>query len=218
LKQINNPAHATPLNLVLPHNASINSPDAQTNKDGVQAWLERLEGASVRTAGAGRGANAFVLDSRAEHDEDDEDDDGAVATHEDEVEDGADADLEQSEKEKKGKLHSLPEEAAPLGLIANLSLRNSTPRKPNVANAMSQHEASPGPGAGDATSPEQADENENDIGVANQEYFQPGPATNLSLRRVLVERTMTPDILVHGLVTPEDVEELFKMWVVRLIH
>lgn len=55
------------------------------------------------------------------------------------------------------------------------------------------------------------EENENNVGVANKSYFHPGPATDLGLRRVMVERTMPPDILVHGLVTPEDVEELFKM-------
>lgn len=43
--------------------------------------------------------------------------------------------------------------------------------------------------------------------------FSVGPATNLALRRVIVERTMTPDILVHGLVTPSDVEKLFEMFV-----
>ncbi|KIJ37500.1 hypothetical protein M422DRAFT_781631 [Sphaerobolus stellatus SS14] len=209
LKQVNNPVHQTPLNLVLPQNATVNSPDAQSNKDGVQAWLERLETNSVRAAGAAR-PSAFVLDARAERDEDDEDDDGAVAANEDDAEGGHDGDFDHPEKEKKGKLHSLPEEAAPLGLIANLSLRNSTPRKPSLP-VLPEH--SPGPAAStDAKSPEQGDENENDIGVANQEYFQPGPATNLNLRRVLVEKTMTPEILVHGLVTPSEVEDLFKIF------
>lgn len=48
-------------------------------------------------------------------------------------------------------------------------------------------------------------------GVANDGYFLPGPAQNLELRATLIEKNSPPDILVHGLITPEDVDKLFDM-------
>jgi hypothetical protein len=48
-------------------------------------------------------------------------------------------------------------------------------------------------------------------GIAAKEYFMPGPAPNLSLRESLIDKTSPPDILVHKLVTPDDVEKLFDM-------
>ena len=39
----------------------------------------------------------------------------------------------------------------------------------------------------------------------------PGPAYNLDIRANLIEKHSPPDILVHGLVTPEDVDRLFEM-------
>jgi len=47
--------------------------------------------------------------------------------------------------------------------------------------------------------------------VANDAYFMPGPAQDLSLRAMLIEKTSPPDILVHGLIAPEDVDKLFDM-------
>ena len=41
----------------------------------------------------------------------------------------------------------------------------------------------------------------------------PGPHANLQLRRLIVERQAAPDILLSGLVTPEDVTILFEMYV-----
>ena len=41
----------------------------------------------------------------------------------------------------------------------------------------------------------------------------PGPQANLQLRRLIVERQAAPDILLSGLVTPEDVTALFEMCV-----
>jgi hypothetical protein len=48
-------------------------------------------------------------------------------------------------------------------------------------------------------------------GVACKEYFMPGPALNFSLRKSLIDMTSPPDILVHKLVTPDNVEKLFDM-------
>lgn len=41
----------------------------------------------------------------------------------------------------------------------------------------------------------------------------PGPANDLQARAMLIEQHSPPEILVHGLVAPEDVEKLFDMYV-----
>ena len=48
-------------------------------------------------------------------------------------------------------------------------------------------------------------------GVAAKDFFMPGPALNLSLRKSLIHKASPPDILVHKLVTPDNVEKLFDM-------
>jgi hypothetical protein len=40
-----------------------------------------------------------------------------------------------------------------------------------------------------------------------------GPATDLGIRALLIEQHSPPEILVHGLVAPEDVDKLFEMYV-----
>lgn len=40
-----------------------------------------------------------------------------------------------------------------------------------------------------------------------------GPAFDLGIRASLIQNHSAPEILVHGLVTPEDVEKLFDMCV-----
>ena len=41
----------------------------------------------------------------------------------------------------------------------------------------------------------------------------PGPALNLSLRKSSIDKTGLLGVLVHKLMTPDDVEELFDTWV-----
>jgi hypothetical protein len=41
----------------------------------------------------------------------------------------------------------------------------------------------------------------------------PGPATNLGIRARLIDRHSQPEILVHGLVTVDDVKKLFELLV-----
>ncbi|KAI0251644.1 fungal-specific transcription factor domain-containing protein [Lactifluus subvellereus] len=44
----------------------------------------------------------------------------------------------------------------------------------------------------------------------------PGPAQNLRLRKSLIDKTSVPDILVHKLVTPDDVDKLFEIFYKRI--
>ncbi|KAH9856553.1 hypothetical protein C2E23DRAFT_865967 [Lenzites betulinus] len=91
------------------------------------------------------------------------------------------------------KLAILPNEAAPIGMLAGLSLRASKSRKSSRSRS-----ASP------------VDDNDNDYGVANDDYFRassPGPD-----RPIMYAQHQTPYILRSGLVSPVEVEKLFKIF------
>ncbi|KAI9435735.1 fungal-specific transcription factor domain-containing protein [Lactarius indigo] len=84
---------------------------------------------------------------------------------------------------------ALPEDAAPLGFLAsfsshwnNSSVRSSSPLGTDV------------------------------FGIANKRYFQPSPYTDLNLRRIVIEREMVPEILISGLITPQEARELFDLF------
>ncbi|KAF8591626.1 hypothetical protein K439DRAFT_1610928 [Ramaria rubella] len=49
-------------------------------------------------------------------------------------------------------------------------------------------------------------------GIANPAYFQPGPTSNLALRRVLNERETPPPIVASGLVSWGEAGELFRIF------
>jgi hypothetical protein len=38
-----------------------------------------------------------------------------------------------------------------------------------------------------------------------------GPYTDLNLRRIVIEREAVPDILLSGLITPQEARELFDL-------
>ncbi|KAI9439194.1 fungal-specific transcription factor domain-containing protein [Lactarius indigo] len=63
---------------------------------------------------------------------------------------------------------------------------------------------------------ENADDDDDDVGVASRRFFMPGPSQNLALRKSLIDKISPPDILVHKLVTPEDVEKLFDIFYTRI--
>ncbi|KAL1949311.1 hypothetical protein VTO73DRAFT_8192 [Trametes versicolor] len=92
---------------------------------------------------------------------------------------------------QRDKLAILPNEAAPLGMLANLSLRASRSRK-------------------SSRSPSVSTADDNDFGVANDDYFRassPGPD-----RPLIYPHHQAPYILRSGLVSPVEVEKLFKIY------
>jgi hypothetical protein len=122
-------------------------------------------------------------DASDEHDEEDEDDD--------------------DDDDPRTRPDNIPDEG-PLGLIANLSIHN--------AKYTSKSKA-PSTGAASHTGEVKTeDEDENEVGVANKTYFMPGPATDLEKRASLIERHSAPEIILHGLVTPGDVDKLFEIF------
>lgn len=211
LKQLHNPYIATPLSIASYRMAT--SPSDQDNKN-ILAWLDRLQ-SSVRDAGGKAGSRAFKFDERDKEEESDGDSEGngglthaqrfglvAVDADEDSPEppghgnnrDGEDDDIVQS---------SLPDTHVPLGLIANLSLSNN----PKATGMGKKAEAQ------DVLGEDIDDDN---VGVANATYFMPGPATDLDIRAMLIEQHSPPEILVHGLVTPDEVDKLFEIFYTRV--
>ncbi|KAI0073841.1 hypothetical protein K474DRAFT_134101 [Panus rudis PR-1116 ss-1] len=63
-----------------------------------------------------------------------------------------------------------------------------------------------------STDTDKAKEYKVESGIGNHAYFQTSPAANLEFRRVVVERQSAPDILLCGLVTPEDAIHLFDIY------
>lgn len=49
------------------------------------------------------------------------------------------------------------------------------------------------------------------------ETVTPGPAFDLNRRAMLIEQHSPPEILVHGLVNPDDVQNLFDLFVSILV-
>ena len=118
---------------------------------------------------------------------------------------------------------SLLDDSVPIGLLANLSISNRRAGRSGHHHHHQQDRSrtgsahSPGGSAkGSAKDLESDGDDDNNVGVANETYFMPGPATNLQERKMLIERHSPPEILVHGLVNAEDVEKLFEMWVLLI--
>ncbi|CAE6498442.1 unnamed protein product [Rhizoctonia solani] len=95
----------------------------------------------------------------------------------------------------------LPPDPTPLGLLADLSL-DDPGRGDTQANTK---------GTGTSQT-DGADE----VGVANAEYFRPGPMAHPELRRIIVERQMVPEILTLKVVTDDEVEHLFRIFHERI--
>jgi hypothetical protein len=94
------------------------------------------------------------------------------------------------------KLHSLPDNSLnPLGLLAEASLANRRALGQNTSGFV-------------ARSAEQG--STQNIGVASDNYFKPGPMTILPLRRLYIERQVQPEML--SFVETEVVIELFNIY------
>ncbi|KAI0697213.1 hypothetical protein C8T65DRAFT_710435 [Cerioporus squamosus] len=196
-RTIHNPYLATPMSIASYRMAT--SPTDQNNQN-VLAWLDRLQ-ASVQAAGASGGANAFKMDTRAEGASDESDDEGQDGGAGEPTERGSVGQPEDDEplKDAEDRPTALPNEAVPIGLLANLALDNKSKRKKKAP-----------------AKPKEGESSDDDVGVACETFFDPGPAFNLGLRATMIESVSPPEILVHGLVTPDDVEKLFKIYFERV--
>ncbi|KAJ7158827.1 hypothetical protein C8R46DRAFT_957558 [Mycena filopes] len=92
------------------------------------------------------------------------------------------------------KLATLPSEASPFGLMADLSLKKSR-----------------------AESPEGMDNGEAPaLGVANDNFFRSSPAPDPMRSRPLGGAPAAPHILTRGLITPQEAEKLFDIYFQRM--
>ncbi|GAA5889963.1 hypothetical protein JCM16303_004877 [Sporobolomyces ruberrimus] len=135
------------------------------------------------------------------------------------------------------RLHSLPDNTLnPLGLLAEASLRNTRKRPvelTDVYEVASDAHADEAPatknkGKGKATGKRTAEgeagegdkaDGERDgkkkkveLGMANRNYFAPGPMNILPLRRIVIEQRMPPALLEEKILSVEEVVELFEIF------
>jgi len=196
LKQLHNPYVATPL-AIAAYRSSTSPSDE--NKQSVVEWLEKLTtsfNSDVKTAGGTMKSQSFTFTSTLKDTTSDTDSDGdgittvlGESTQDDVLSDDESGSDPTIASKAAG---ALPDIAVPIGLIANLSLSN---RKSSTKKNLSDEE---------------------ELGIANESYFKKGAATDLSLRASLIEQHTPPEILVHGLVTPTDVEKLFSIFYTKL--
>lgn len=140
------------------------------------------------------------------------------------------------------RLHSLPEDSLnPLGLLAEASLQNSQRKRSMNMSATSstadsnreelrrirdkffkQSSQRKGKGKGRATADDGtavADDNDDQVqpprlGVGDEHYFKPGPMSILPLRRVFIERELTPEMLKYT--SAAEVNDLFEIYFDRI--
>ncbi|GAA5920439.1 hypothetical protein JCM1841_004552 [Sporobolomyces salmonicolor] len=128
------------------------------------------------------------------------------------------------------RLHSLPDNTLnPLGLLAEASLRNTRKRPVDLtevydvtSDAHADEPKGKGKGRGkrpaqDAPDEEGAGQRDGkkkkvELGMANRNYFAPGPMNILPLRRIVIEQRMPPALLEEKIVTVEEVVELFEIF------
>ncbi|KAI0758853.1 hypothetical protein C8Q74DRAFT_1372764 [Fomes fomentarius] len=191
LNQVNpGPTMATPLTLV-PARLPL-TPKERTEYRDILTYLERTaQQAGQRFMGDGRTKfDISALEDVMSEDESDTDEDmGVEGSTSPKRVSSPKTDAVQS-------VDTILEVAAPTGIMAAAALQNSRTGAKSVQDSSSESSAS---------------QQGVDAGVAGDSYFLPGPHANLQLRRLIVERQAAPDILLSGLVTPEDVTALFEI-------
>ena len=211
------------------------SPTDQNNQN-VIAFLDRLQ-ASVQNAGTNTGANAFKMDTRADDRGDDSDDDGEDGGANELTERGSAGPVNDDDeplKDAEDKPHALPDQTVPIGLLAKMALDNK--RKPRKSGAKpKENESSDDDVVRSLVASYmtvrgvltrlirvlRTRRSSSQVSLhacfgaklSDPDEFIPwiGPAYNLGLRATMIESVSPPEILVHGLVTPDDVDKLFNM-------
>ncbi|KAI9449290.1 hypothetical protein BJY52DRAFT_1227874 [Lactarius psammicola] len=202
LKQLHNPYLATPLSIEAYRMAT---PSSDHHRDTVIAWLDRLQ-SSVRSppVRSGPAKNPFQLETRDSEESDDEQTQQPQQQHMTprRGSSGTDDSPVSPNTLVEADIDAYADDAVPIGLLANLAISTSKDRPAVSAEKKGKENAD--------------DEDDNDVGVASRQFFMPGPSQNLALRKSLIDKISPPDILVHKLVTPEDVEKLFDIFYTRI--
>jgi hypothetical protein len=186
LKQIHNPYIATPMSIA--SYVTATSPSDSNNRDIIES-LSRLK-SSLKTADGKKEAHAFSNSQGV-----DEDSDGGTSQAAQIIPAGDETGHDDKSVDRST---ALPDVHVPMGLLAHLSLSGKKGKK----NAKGKTK--------DKLNDEDFDDT--NVGPASEIYFEPGPATDLNARAILIEKHSPPEIVLHGLVTPEDVEKLFEIF------
>lgn len=128
-EQLHNPYAATPLSVAA---YKLNMSPSDREKIDAVTWLEKLQ-SSVQSAGTSKGLESFSLESRVWQEADDEEEEEGAG-----VEGPAERPIQSLNqiledqvplKDANDKLQSLPDDAVPLGLLANLSISSNRTKK-----------------------------------------------------------------------------------------
>ncbi|KIM60279.1 hypothetical protein SCLCIDRAFT_1217063 [Scleroderma citrinum Foug A] len=195
LKQLHNPYIATPLSI-----SAFQMATSPSDKDNIKIadWMDRLQSSTRPPSQPCPSRMKMLHELRDPHGSND----GGGDTVMNDSDDGEDVEVTTEGEDTENMRSSLPDAVVPIGLLANLSLDK------DVDKGKGKNRQGSGSG-GTRTKAVDGDEN---VGVANKEYFMPGPANNLSIRKSLIEKHNPPDIVLHGLVTAGDVEKLFEIF------
>lgn len=168
IKQLHNPHLLTPLSV----DPARISPSLSSGKDekgldpNIVEWIERAQASVRQHATSGLGSYPTLIDGDTT--DGDSDDDGVSKS-------GYGAKTERTmgaldptsgaipRKPSSTKLHSLPNESTPVGLLAGLSLEERKGKKSRAASAIETGEI-PQPDA----------EEDRGVGIERPDYFQPG--------------------------------------------
>ncbi|KAH9942813.1 hypothetical protein B0H21DRAFT_695974 [Amylocystis lapponica] len=194
-EQLHSPYTATPMSIA---SYRLNTSPSDRTKQTVVDWLDRMQ-SSVESSNRLRTGETFRFESRA-HAGGDSDEEAEGVLHNDATERGSVADPLGAADDSRDAAEQLPDAAVPIGLLAKMSLYNNTTKERKKEKTL----------AGDGES------DDGDVGVASPDYFMPGPVHDLAMRANLIQDHSPPEILVYGLVTPDDVEGLFKIYYERL--
>ncbi|KAH9162835.1 fungal-specific transcription factor domain-containing protein [Lactarius sanguifluus] len=204
LKQLHNPYLATPLSIEAYRMAT---PSSDHHRDTVIAWLDRLQ-SSVRSppVRSGPAKNPFQLDTHAGESEESDDERTQQQQQQQHVpprrgSSGSDDSPVSPNTLVEADIDAYADDSVPIGLLASLAISTSKDRPAVSADKKGR---------------DNADDDDDDVGVASRRFFMPGPSQNLALRKSLIDKISPPDILVHKLVTPEDVEKLFDIFYTRI--
>jgi len=125
------------------------------------------------------------------------------------------------------KLHGLPLETTPIGLLAELSLEDNKEKEKQAHSRRSRSRSKSRSASGAEESENHTnlgssaaggdnDEGDGRIGVANPNFFQPAPQSHQELTNNMMERKNIPEIMTSGLISPVEVDKLFKIYFDRL--
>ena len=195
LNRLRNTSIATPISINAAR-LSLNPTEREMHGE-VLSWMERRHALTTQAS-----EKACVQYDTSQL----EDDDMYSSSEDDDDDDGSEKAVVRSTPVSHGPPNpALPEDLAPFSFLASVSSHWNKSSASSLTPDL--------------------------FGIANKRYFQPsksqeeifflcrhlnkgfisGPYTDLNLRRIVIEREMVPEILISGLISPQEARELFEL-------